>query len=227
MRQQTPKTPWHHSSQVFDERAGEYDNWFDDSLLFAIEKAAIQSLDISFSPPALEVGVGPGRFAEALQIPFGIDPAMAPLLLAKKRGISTCQARAEDLPFATSSLGAIFLLFTLCFLQSPSRFLEECGRVLQPESPLIIGLVPATSSWGQNLRRKKKQGHPFYQAARFSTIAQVQQLLTRHGFDIRQRCSTLSQPPGKTVKFERARPGMDEQAGFVVIVARHYNKRDY
>ena len=219
MRNKTP--PWRHSSQVFHERAEEYDTWFENSLLFAIEKGAIKSLDITFSQPALEIGVGPGRFAEALQIPFGIDQAMAPLLLAKRRGISTCQAIAEALPFATSSLGAVFLLFTLCFLESSDRFLEECRRVLRPDAPLIIGFVPATSAWGQDLLRKKEQGHPFYQAARFSTIAQVQQLLTEHGFHILKSASTLYQPPETLAQFEQAKAGLDEQAGFVVIAARH------
>ena len=96
-------------------------------------------------------------------------------------------------------------------------------RVLRPEALLIIGLVPADSSWGLHLRRKKKQGHPFYQAARFSTIAQVQQLLTRHGFQIRQSTSTLYQKPENLVEWEGARPGMDEEAGFVVMVARHHS----
>lgn len=215
---------WKQSSQAFHELAEEYDHWFDNSLLFSIEKAAIHSLAVSFSQPALEIGVGPGRFAEALQIPFGIDPAMAPLLLAKRRGISTCQAIAEELPFASSSLGAIFLLFTLCFLESPARFLEECGRVLRPEAPLVIGLVPADSVWGQNLLRKKKAGHPFYQSARFSTIAQVQELLREHGFDILTSASTLYQTPEGLAEFEEARPGLDEDAGFVIIAAGHNSK---
>ncbi|MDO9042778.1 MAG: class I SAM-dependent methyltransferase [Desulfocapsaceae bacterium] len=222
MREQTLKTPrWQHNSRVFNERAEEYDNWFENSLLFTIEKAAIQSLDISFSQPALEVGVGPGRFAEALQIPLGIDPAMPPLLLAEKRGIRTCQAIAEELPFAKSSLGAIFLLFTLCFLTSPTRFLQECTRVLRHNAPLVIGFVPADSVWGQNLRKKKECGHPFYEKAQFSTIVQIQQLLTKHGFQIYKSASTLYQKPEEVVKFEQARPGLDEHAGFVVIVAKN------
>ncbi|MBU0665138.1 MAG: class I SAM-dependent methyltransferase [Proteobacteria bacterium] len=212
---------WKQNSQIFHERAKEYDEWFKNSLLYSIEKAAIHSLDITFSAPALEVGVGPGRFAEALHIPFGIDPAMAPLLLAEKRGICTCQAIAEELPFAKSSLGAIFLLFTLCFLESPALFLKECRRVLRPNAPLVIGLVPADSAWGLNLLRKKEQNHPFYQAARLSTIAQVQQLLTAHGFHILKSASTLYQLPEKLVEFEQVKFGMDEKAGFVVIVARH------
>lgn len=214
---------WKHSSQVFHERAEEYDHWFDNSLLFAIEKAAIQSLDIRFSPPALEIGVGPGRFAEVLQIPFGIDPALAPLLLAKKRGITTCQAIAEELPFATSSLGAIFLLFTLCFLQSPTRFLEECRRVLRPDALLIIGFVPAHSAWGRNLLRKKVSGHPFYQAARLSTIAEVQELFSAHGFHLLTSASTLYQTPEELAEIEAPRPGLDENAGFVVIAAGRNN----
>ena len=225
MRKQTLKTPrWLHNSRVFNERAEEYDNWFENSLLFAIEKAAIQSLNISFSQPALEIGVGPGRFAEALQIPLGIDPAMSPLLLARKRGIRTCQAIAEDLPFATSSLGAIFLLFTLCFLESPSRFLQECTRVQRHDAPLVICLVPADSAWGQNLRKKKEHGNPFYQSARFFTITQIQQLLTEHGFHIYKSASTLYQTPEELVELEQARPGLDERAGFVVIAARHSNQ---
>lgn len=223
MRKDIPT--WQHSSQVFHERAEEYDKWFENSLLFAIEKAAIHSLDISLSQPALEIGVGPGRFAEGLQIPFGIDPALSPLLLAKKRGVATCQAIAEALPFASSSLGAIFLLFTLCFLESPARFLKECWRVLQPDAHLVIGFVPADSAWGRNLLRKKEEGHPFYQTARFSTIAQVQKLLTEHGFHICTSASTLYQAPEELAEFEQARPGLDEQAGFVVIAAaRHISK---
>ncbi len=217
-------TQWRQSSQVFHERAEEYDRWFESSLLFAIEQSAIQSLDITFSQPALEIGVGPGRFAEALQLPFGIDPAMAPLLLAEKRGICTCQAIAEELPFATSSLGAIFLLFTLCFLESPTRCLEECRRILRPNALLVIGFVPATSAWGKNLINKKEAGHPFYRFARFFTVVHVQEILIKNGFHILTSASTLYQEPEKLVTFEQSKTGMDEQAGFVII-ATECNKR--
>ncbi|MDD3814502.1 MAG: class I SAM-dependent methyltransferase [Desulfocapsaceae bacterium] len=217
-------TPWRQNSQVFHERAEEYDRWFENRLLFAIEQAAIQSLDITYSQPALEIGVGPGRFAEALQVPFGIDPAMAPLLLAEKRGIRTCQAIAEELPFATSSLGAIFLLFTLCFLESPARCLEECRRILRPNALLVIGFVPATSAWGKNLINKKKAGHPFYRFARFFTVVQVQELLIENGFHILTSASTLYQEPEELVTFEQSKTGMDEQAGFVII-ATECNKQ--
>jgi ubiquinone/menaquinone biosynthesis C-methylase UbiE len=218
MRKQVPR--WQQSSQIFHERAKEYDLWFEDSLLFDIEKEGIQSLNITFSPPAFEIGVGPGRFALALGIHFGLDPAFASLLLAKKRGVATCQAIAEELPLATSSVGALYLLFTLCFIESPSRFFEECRRVLRPEAPLIIGFVPAESVWGQTLRLKKEGGHPFYKTAQFYTIAKIQQLLSIYDFEICKGVSTLYQMPGKVVELEQARAGFDEKAGFVVLAAK-------
>lgn len=215
MEEQTPH--WRHSARVFHERADQYDTWFEDSLLFAIERDAIQSLALHLSSPALEIGVGPGRFAQALGIPLGIDPAFAPLLLAKKRGIATCQAIAEELPFIASSLGAIYLLFTLCFLESPARVFRECRRVLRPDAPLIAGFVPAGGAWGQNLIQKKEKGHPFYQSARFYTIGEVTRLFTGHGFQVRCSASTLYQPPGEVTEKEEAKAGMDERAGFVII----------
>jgi len=215
MQEQTPR--WRQSSQVFHERAAEYDAWFEDSLLFSIEKNAIQSLRLSFSGPALEIGVGPGRFASALHIPLGIDPAFAPLLLAKKRGIATCQAIAEELPLATASLGAIYLLFTLCFVESPTRIFQECSRVLRPGAPLIAGFIPAGGAWGRNLMQKKEKGHPFYQSARFYTVSEVLHLFTKHGFQVRSSASTLYQTPGNVTELEEAKDGMDEQAGFVII----------
>lgn len=215
MEKQT--APWRQSSRIFHERAGEYDGWFENSLLFDIEKNALQSLHLPHSGPALEIGVGPGRFAEALGIPLGIDPALAPLNLAKKRGVIPCQAIAEALPFASSSLGAVYLLFTLCFLQSPHRFFEECRRVLRPDAPLIIGFVPAGSIWGHTLLKKKESGHPFYQSARFYTIDEVIHLFTEHGFQVHSSASTLYQAPGNVTELEEVKVGLDEQAGFVII----------
>ena len=55
------KTFWHQAAQVFDERAEEYDAWFEGSLLFAIERAALKELTTPLASPKLEVGVGPGR----------------------------------------------------------------------------------------------------------------------------------------------------------------------
>jgi hypothetical protein len=40
----------------------------------------------------LEVGVGTGRFAQALNIPYGVEPSRAMANLARKRGIELPQS---------------------------------------------------------------------------------------------------------------------------------------
>lgn len=211
---------WRQNSQVFDERAAEYDSWFDNNLLFDIELAAIQTLNIHFTAPTLEVGVGPGRFAQALGISIGLDPAVTPLRLAQHRGIQGCQATAESFPFRSNSLNGVCLFFTLCFLYSPQLFLQECLRVLRRDAPLVVGLVPADGIWGQTLLQKKREGHPFYENARLFTVNQVQALLEEHGFRILRGVSTLYQPPTALTACEQPHAGLDEQAGFVVLEAR-------
>ncbi|MEN8190211.1 MAG: class I SAM-dependent methyltransferase [Thermodesulfobacteriota bacterium] len=207
------------SAKVFGERAAEYDSWYDDSLLFEIEKNGLLILD-SPRQPSLEIGIGPGRFGELLSITFGLDPAHEPLLLAAQRGIPACRGIASELPFGDNSLGSIYLLFTLCFLERGNPVLNECHRVLRHDGRLIIGFIPATSSWGQNLEDKKKQGHPFYQYADFRNVFEVENDLADHGFSIVSRHSTLYQPPDKLSVLEKPQPGADESAGFVIIEAR-------
>jgi len=214
------KQHWRDSSSVFQNRAQEYDSWFDNSLLFAIEASAIRDLPLSIQAPALEIGVGPGRFAEALGSDYGIDPASAPLKIARSRGVITCQAIGEDLPFLENSFATVSLLFTLCFLHTPSSVLQESRRVLQENGHLIIGFVPLTSVWGKNLQQKKEADHPFYKHAHFFTIEEVKTLLTNQGFSIKSSVSSLYQPPEKITQMEKSKPGMDEKAGFVVLTAQ-------
>ncbi len=211
---------WRTNSAIFHTRAEEYDSWFDDSLLFSIESAAISSLPLAIQAPALEIGVGPGRFAQELGSGFGIDPASAPLALSRKRGIRVCQAIGEALPFHDNSFATVSLFFTLCFLHNPKKVLQESRRVLQENGHLILGFVPATGSWGKNLQQKKEADHPFYRNARFFTIAQVETLLAEQKFSLTAAVSSLYQPPGEVRQMEKSKPGMDDKAGFVVLAAQ-------
>lgn len=104
------ETFWRKAAQVFDERAAEYDAWFDESLLFAIELAALQELATPLLGPKLEIGVGPGRFAEALGVEFGVDPALAPLALAKKRGVRVSQEMEHSQAGLVSQAGFAILV---------------------------------------------------------------------------------------------------------------------
>lgn len=208
---------WQQAAKVFDQRAAEYNEWFKGSLVYEIELAALQDLQIVTAGRKLEIGVGPGRFAEALDIALGVDPAWSPLQLAKQRGISPCQAIGENLPVLDNSLGAIYLLFTLCFASNPLQMLTECFRALSAEGYLVLGMVPLAGKWGKELYAKKKAGHDFYRYARFFTIETVKQWVDETGFRIVEVRSTLYQPPGFVKKMEKARHVLDEQAGFVVM----------
>ncbi len=210
---------WRQVAQPFDERAAEYDAWFENSLLFAIERAALQELITPLMGPKLEIGVGPGRFAEALGVEFGVDPALAPLALAKKRGIQVSQAVGEALPYAGQSMRTVLLLFTYCFLADPLPVLEECRRILKPGGHLVLGVIVADSPWGRMLRQKKEAGHPFYQQARFYDPSEVEQCLGECGFAVEERRSSLIQPPEALQEMEHSQAGLISQAGFAILVA--------
>ena len=209
----------HRAAKVFHDHAQEYDSWFAGSLVYAIELAALLSLQTAFAHPRLEIGVGPGRFARALGAGLGLDPARAPLLLARQRGISCIQGVGEHLPVKARRIGTAYLLFTLCFSESPRQILSECARILKPGGYLVIGLIPRESNWGRYLGEKKAAGHIFYEHANFYTIRTVGRWLAEAGMRIIEHRSTLYQSPEHVEHQEDPCDVLDEQAGFAVIVA--------
>ncbi|MBU0485462.1 MAG: class I SAM-dependent methyltransferase [Proteobacteria bacterium] len=211
--------PWQQVAATFHSKAREYDNWYEKSLLFEIELSALQGLKTLQPSPKLELGVGPGRFAQALKIDLGLDPAFAPLKISQERNIIPCQAIGEMLPFKNNCLGSIFLLFTLCFLTDPQKTMKECFRVLKKDGRIIIGMVPAGSAWGLLLAKKKNTHHPFYRHASFYKIKSVTDWLAKTGFEISETKSTLFQNPDSVTNHEQASTGLDENAGFAIIAA--------
>jgi len=210
---------WRRTAAVFHERADEYDSWYEDSLLFEIELAALNAARGHLRPPSVEVGCGPGRFTAALGIDMGIDPAFSPLVKARQRGVVPIRARGEELPLKDKSMGSLFLILTLCFIDHPRIVLRECHRVLKPGARLLVGLIPASSSWGKSLTAKGQAGHPYYRFARLLTIQTVTDLLAHEGFDIVGGWSSLYQRPESLKNQEKPRRGLDERSGFSVIVA--------
>lgn len=214
------KARWHKVAAVFHERAAEYDQWYEESLPFQIELKALQELGTVLSSPQLEVGAGPGRFAAALQVGFGIDPAFAPLKIAAGRGVLPCQAVGEALPVKPGRIKTIFLLFTLCFLESPEKVLAECRRALPAGGHIVLGIINGASSWGQMLLDKKKQGHAFYKHARLHGRDVVLAWLAGGGFSVVESRSALFQRPSEVRVLETSQTGLLAEAGFWVIVAQ-------
>jgi ubiquinone/menaquinone biosynthesis C-methylase UbiE len=170
--------------------------------------------------PFLEIGVGTGRFAKELRIDEGIDPSEQALAFARKRGIKAQRAAGEDIPFLDASFGAVFILFTLCFVESPGKALSEAARALKPGGCAIIGIINRESAWGALYMRKKAEGHPIYRHARFYSAAELSAMLKTVGLNIEASVSTLFQPPSNMPYREEAQPGLFKDAGFICIRAR-------
>jgi len=99
----------------------------------------------------LEVGCGPGSFAEEVvgKELVCLDPIPEMLTTAEKRVNQArkergdppavfIQSTAEDMPFEDDSFDAICSLFSFRDWYDKKKGLSECLRVLKPNSPVII-----------------------------------------------------------------------------------------
>jgi ubiquinone/menaquinone biosynthesis C-methylase UbiE len=157
--------------EAFEHAAPGYDAWYDTPLgqaVFTEELAAIQPLLEGLSRPWLEVGVGSGRFASALDVEVGLDPAPSPLRLARARGVHTVRGYGEALPFVSGSFGAVLMVVTLCFVADPLAALREARRVLQPDGGLIVGFIPADGPWASTIAHLRSTATPSIDAHTFS-----------------------------------------------------------
>jgi SAM-dependent methyltransferase len=209
-------------ASVFDPLASHYDAWFDGEgeSVFAIEIQAFRSVLDLLPKPWLEIGVGSGRFAQALGIETGLDPSIRLLEMARRRGVNAFLGQGEQAPFQGHVFGTVFLIVTLCFLDSPSMVLRQVDRLLKEGGKLVLGLVLRESPWGRFYQAKKEKGHRFYKYATFYSFEEVGALLEQAGFAIEEVISTLFQKPGEVRGMESPLKGLSPDAGFVVIVAR-------
>jgi len=203
---------------VFDRLAEHYDAWFDSARGAALFRAEVQCLERIMPADRsewLEVGVGSGRFAQALGISEGVDPSPSLLGMARARAIKGIEGIAEDLPYGGDSLEGILLVVTLCFLDDPERAMHEFARVLRPGGRLAMGFVPADSAWGRHYMRKAREGHPFYSVARFYTCSQALDMATKAGFHMVRAASALPTRPDEESAELPIRDGIVPGWGFV------------
>jgi len=211
------------TAEVFDLYADKYDQWFETvegKMLFSSEVEAVQLHMNTIERPFLEIGVGTGRFAEALGIDFGIDPSHRALKMASHRGINVKEGKGENLPFTDNSFGAVFLLFTLCFVDEPKIVVSEAKRVLKHGGRLIAGIINKESLWGRLYSKKKDEGHPLYSYAHFYSITEIYQLLAQTGFKSLEYSSTLCQPPSDNLCHVTAIKKLIPCAGFICVSGR-------
>ena len=209
----------------FDDLANEYDTWFDGpgKLIFNIEVKAFQEILPSLPKPWLEIGAGSGRFALALGIDTGIEPSINLVKMARQRKITIFQGRGEQKIFEKALFGTVFLITTLCFLESPLEVLKEAHRILVPGGKIVLGVVLRDSPWGVYYEQQKMKGHRVYQYATFYRCNEVTRLTIQAGFMGEKMLSTLFQGPGAVQHMEEPKEGYYNNAGFVIVVAE---KRD-
>ena len=207
---------------LFDSLALDYDNWFkrEGMLIFAIETDAFREILPLLPKPWLEIGVGSGRFAQALGIEIGLDPSVKLLDIAKNRNLNVLLGRGENTPFAGGAFGTVFLIVTLCFVDSPLAVLVEANRLLKQGGKIVFGLVLRESPWGQFYQLQKEKGHRFYKYATFHSYAEVVELLEQAGCSIEKIISTLFQKPGEVEHMEFPQEGFSSDAGFTIFLTR-------
>lgn len=201
----------------FDRLTQRYDQWFDTTrgrVIFEAEVGCLQDVIRDRTGRWLEVGVGTGRFAEALHVAEGVDPSRPMLRVAQQRGIRVRPGPGEALPYPDGAFHGVLMVVTVCFLADPARAFGECFRVLREDGCLALGFVPADSPWGKLYARRGRKGHPFYAAARFYTCPQVLALCAAAGFALDRAVSCLLAPPGKPVD-SALEEGIVAGAGFV------------
>ena len=205
----------------FNDLASEYDTWFDNegSLIFDIEAAALRENLPRLPKPWLEIGAGSGRFASVLGIDTGVEPAINLVKMARRRGVNTFWGKGEHQIFEEASFGTVFLITTLCFLDSPLEVLKEAHRILVPGGKIALGVILKDSPWGQYYEQKKTQGHRIYKHATFYRCSEIARLTLQAGFTGESIDSALFQKPDEVRHMEYPRAGYYRNAGFVVIVA--------
>lgn len=210
-------------ARLFDKLAAKYDQWFDlpkGQAIFEVETACLRELIADRHGRWLEVGVGTGRFAQALGVQEGVDPSAEVLRFAAARGIHTRLGAGENLPYDDAEFDGVLMVVTICFLADPQKTLEECSRILRPDGSLLVGLVPADSPWGELYAREGREGHPFYSVAKFYTCEDVINLAAKAGFSRSDARSGLFTHPGEAVVGSPPRKGIVPGAGFVAMKFR-------
>ena len=200
-----------------------YDAWYDGEpgrSLFAIESLALRESFLFRPSMGLEIGVGSGRFAEALGVRYGLDPAVNPLKVARRRGVKCVLGDGASLPFLSGVFDTCLLIVTLCFARGPHAILRETFRVLRPGGQVLLGMVLKESPWGVAYQALASEGHPFYSLARFYEREEVVSGLEGAGFSSIEIYSTLFQPYGKpSYDLEAPVAGYHRDAGFTVFRA--------
>jgi ubiquinone/menaquinone biosynthesis C-methylase UbiE len=169
------------SRRVFDEHAGDYDQWFEDhDDVYQAQRRMLRPV-VPRHGRGLEVGTGSGRFAIPLGIRCGIDPSRGLARMAKGRGVEAVLGEGEHLPYRTGSFDFVLMKTVICYLGDASAAFREACRVLMPGGALVAGFIEAGGEIAEKYRNEKTKGR-FLRFARFRTVDDVIHFFKDAGF---------------------------------------------
>jgi ubiquinone/menaquinone biosynthesis C-methylase UbiE len=198
---------------VFDKYYKEYDQWYEENkFVYLSEIAAIRKV-LPENAKGLEVGVGTGRFAAALNTHYGLDLSQNMLCIARERGINVVAASAQEIPFKSGVFDYITFIISICFINNYRKALEQAIRVLKPAGRVIIGFVDKDSFLGRAYKEKKSL---FYEKANFFNVKEIGDLARNAGLSNIHYYQTLFALPRQIDSVEEPKEGFG-QGGFVVV----------
>jgi len=203
------------TTTAFDKNALEYDQWFDKHLtVYQSEILAIQQA-IPQNKKGIEIGVGTGRFAEPLNIKFGVEPSENMAKVAEQRGIKVYRAYAENLPIDNATFDFVLMVTTVCFLSDIPKAFSEVHRILKPNGEIILAIIDKNSELGRKYE-KEKSSNKFYSDAHFHSTEELTVLFQQSHFQNFEYWQTLMSL--KENEIENPTKGYG-QGSFVVIKA--------
>ena len=203
-----------------DAHLREYETWYKEHpFIFQSEVEALrQMLPAGENLRGIEVGVGTGRFANALNIKEGVEPSETLRELALKRGIEVMNGTAEHLPYGDLSFDFVLSAFCINCFNDLHVVFREAGRVLRKNGVLIVGFINRHSIIGKYYEEHKPESS-FYRHANFFAVEKVVFELNLAGFRHFKFCQTLFNSFDKITSPEQPKPGYGE-GSFIVIQAR-------
>jgi SAM-dependent methyltransferase len=203
----------------FDEHVTEYESWFDTyPYVFKSEVEALREmLPEGDKLSGFEVGLGTGRFSEALDIKEGVEPSIPMREVAIKRGIEIMDGHSEALPYADMRFDFVLMAFCISYFDELLPPFKEAFRVLKKEGCLVIGFLDKNSPIGKEYEESKSESI-FYKQANFYSVDKVLYELKAAGFRYFNIVQTLFHPLDEIKNVEHTKPGYGE-GSFVVIRA--------
>lgn len=200
---------------AFDQRTLEYDQWFDKhSTVYQSEILAIQQA-IPKNKTGVEIGVGTGRFAQPLNIKFGVEPSENMARVAEQRGITVYRAYAENIPVGNATFDFALMVTTVCFLSVIPKAFSEVYRILNSHGEIILAIIDKNSELGKKYEMEKST-NKFYKDAHFHSTEELTELLKQSDFHNFQYWQTLISL--KENEIEKPEKGFGK-GSFVVIKA--------